>query len=113
MRICIRPRVRRLLPSSGRHPCPSLTMSNPTPLQHSVFAADLPGRSGLDLRPIQPSRLFYNATRHDADEQALQVWWQTFDDAVLDRFVEACLNQNAELSLAGLRVAKACAGLTG
>lgn len=88
-------------------------MSNPTPLHRGTFATGSPGRPGSDSRPIQPSRLFYNATRHDADEAALQAWWQTFDDAVLDRFVEACLKQNAELSLAALRVAQACAGLTG
>lgn len=88
-------------------------MSIPTPLPHSLFATEFLGRPESDSRPIAPSRLFHNATRHDADEAALQVWWKTFDDALLNRFVEACLKQNAELSLASLRVADACAALTG
>ncbi|GAB3089312.1 hypothetical protein GCM10027159_01440 [Lysobacter terrae] len=58
-------------------------------------------------------RRFHYATQHEVDESTLQVWWQTFDDEVLNHFIEACLKQNAELSLASLRVTEACVALTG
>lgn len=75
-----------------------------------------PVAAGLHRRPALGSgrvRLFHNATRHDTDEAALQTWWRTLNDVVLNRFVEACLKQNAALSLASLRVTETCAGLPG
>lgn len=87
-------------------------MSIPTPLSPDPFSTELPGSGSVPYR-TEPHRRFHNATRHDADEAALQAWWRTFDDAVLDRFVEACVKQNAALSLASLRVTEACAGLSG
>lgn len=88
-------------------------MSIPKPLPHGPFATDFSARPRTDSGGMEPIRRFHNATQHETDESALQVWWQTFGDAVLNRFVEACLKQNAELSLASLRVAEACVGLTG
>jgi outer membrane protein TolC len=75
----------------------------------------LPAEPRPDPTPrlVEPLRLFHHARRHDIDEGSLQTWWRTLGDPVLDRLVEACLAQNAELSVAALRVAEACAGLPG
>lgn len=88
-------------------------MSIPSPLRPDCTPAEIHRLAVPGPQAASPARRFHHALVHHADEAALQRWWQVFGDEVLNHFVEACLKQNADLSLASQRVGEVCAGLSG